>query len=772
MIDRKTLALFRERYKSLTTDGRGDDRSLSTRTLTLGMVVNTDDPMEEGRLQIFCPALNDNPKKIQHLPWAAYVTPFGGSIKNSSFTRGTGDGTATSEGAVHYGFWGVPELGAHVLVGCIDGDPRRRFWIGCIPEHQETHTLFTGRFDWSSGDGSPDGPLTSDKEPIQPLYDNLTKAFLDRKAREWKTRGADYQPMSVAKDGNGSPSKNKGSDYLDDTYDEISAGEDDAWVKDVLGSHGYDWTSFKNAGPFKSSKVFGFSTPGFHSLSMDDRPFNLRTKLRSATGHMILMDDTNERIYIMTNKGNNWIEMDSNGNVDIFSERRVSINSTSDINLTSAGSIRMHAGESIHMYAGHNDSTGDTGDEPLLTEPPIKGEIRIQSGTDLHMTGRNIRQKTIENNYLEVGLTDYAFIGDSLVHTVRNDINLGTIDGDYILTSAKNIFSTAIADIKSYAEGKISFGAYEDAEMQSFSGALSFSSDSAVKMKSMNSDIDMQAGTVSGSGGVKMFTPKSQHLIGDDGIHSMSSADITHTTGGEVCQTSQPGFTVSSNTAANPLLAGSGGLGNMVKINQSNISVDAQLGDVIHKTAATAHSYTALSTQVDTLTAGVNTLSYQTSSIAQAVEASISALGGSVSMPISFDLGCLTSKLFALMPPELLNAYATLEDLNAALQAAGYAVTTLENLWNTLHNQNILDALGLPTINTSINFSIGPCLPGTPLFSGTITPNIPFVQESQNLRALVDSIFKSGAPLGSAPALTPLSLDSPCPTIISPPRVG
>lgn len=339
MIDSNTLALFKARVKALSIDGKGDDFGSVATGLTLGLVVSTDDPLEMGRLQVYCPALNDNPKKIYHLPWAAYVTPFGGSINNPNYTRGTGDGKPTSTGAIHYGFWGVPELGAHVLVGCIDGDPRRRFWLGCVPEHQETHTQFHGRFDWSSRDGTPDGPLTSDKKPIQPIYDNMTSAFVDRKSREWKSRGADYQPMANSKDGNGAPSNVRGEDYLDETYEQMSAHEKDKWVRENLGAHGYDWSGFKDAGAFKSSRVFGFSTPGFHSLSMDDRPFNSRTKLRSSTGHMVLLDDTNERIYIMTNKGNNWVEMDSNGNIDVYSERRVSISAGKDINLSTGGTF-------------------------------------------------------------------------------------------------------------------------------------------------------------------------------------------------------------------------------------------------------------------------------------------------------------------------------------------------------------------------------------------------------------------------------------------------
>lgn len=521
MIDSKTLSLFRERYRAFSLDGKGDDYSASTGSLTVGIVVNTDDPLENGRLQVFCPALNDNPKKIQHLPWAAYVMPFGGSINNPSYTRGTGDGDATSEGAVHYGFWGVPELGSHVLVGCIDGDPRRRFWAGSIPEHQETHTLFNGRHDWASKNGTPDGPLTSSKKPIQPIYDNWTKAFIDRKSREWKSRGADYQATSNPKDGNGAPSVVRGEDYLDETYEQMSRHEKDKWVREVLGGHGYDWSGFKGAGAFKASRVFGFSTPGFHSLSMDDRPFNLRTKIRSATGHMILLDDTNERIYLMTNKGNNWVEMDSNGNIDVYSERRVSISAAKDVNISAGGTFRVHAEQGMHFYSGHNDV--GTQRTPL-GGPLLGGEIRFQTETDFHVLANNIRNKSIQNTYNEVGINRYDMIGDSSFLDVKNDINIRTLVGDYVMSIAGNYFETVQKDSKRLSMGKTAITSQGDAELFSFDGSLAIGSKNDTTVKSASGNVDIEAmGQTSDSGSVRINSPRSQMTVGDDGISGLTS---------------------------------------------------------------------------------------------------------------------------------------------------------------------------------------------------------------------------------------------------------
>lgn len=405
-------------FDELFDIGKDGDKNLQACvSLTVGVVVDTDDPLQVERLRIFCPSLNDDPEKLQHLPWAAHVTPFGGVIDNSCFTRGSDPSNCTTNGAVHYGFAGAPEQGAHALVGCIDGDPRRRFWLGCFLVNQQTHTMFTGRFKWSGFNGTPDGPFSSTNEPIQPLYANLSKMFPDRTAREWKTRGADYQPMAVNQDVGQIPNPNS-TDALDEQYNQISVAEPDAWVKDILGAHGYDWTSFKNLGSFFAPKVYGMSTPGGHSIHFDDRPFNCRAKIRTVGGHMILLDDTNERIYITTAKGNNYIEMDLAGNIDVFSASRVSVHAAKDINFSTEGSFRVKATEGIYMYAGDNVET------PLGNTVPVPGQIRLHATDDFHiLSDMNIRVTSIEDMFLQ-SMQDIDVSSINWMQSATDDFNL------------------------------------------------------------------------------------------------------------------------------------------------------------------------------------------------------------------------------------------------------------------------------------------------------------------------------------------------------------
>ena len=826
----------------LKSYGTGANYTSGFLGMTLGVVVDGDDPLQMGRLKVFCPTLGDDPKVLGHIPWSIYISPFAGTINNNTYTRGAGadanatipstaitaglsdtkDGAenaavtpsttptttptpSTSTGSISYGFYAIPEMGSHVLVGCIDGDHRRRFWIGCAQSHQENNTLLTGRWKWKD-DGTVDGPLSSSGDPIQPAYDNLSNSFGgNKKSPEWKSRIAEYQPIAIRSDYKQLPnSKITESDQINA---DIIATETDEWIKDALGAHGYDWTGFKSLGAYLSSRVFGFSTPGNNSLLMDDRPFNNRIRLRTTTGHQILLDDTNERIYISTNKGNSWVEMDSNGNIDMYSATRVSIACGSDMNFTSEGTIRMYASESIHMYAGHDYDTsviapgttstptptpglpamGDSLSAPLdaLTtpsgddygstsigdpsQPPVKGEIRIHASTDFHTVSNNSRHKTLENSYQETGMNHYHSVGDSHVITAQNDMNASTIIGDHIVTSGNNIHSTSTNDTKHYAKGKTSIGSYQNAEVLSLNGETSVSGMNTVKIKSASSHVDLQASAVSGTGSVKLSASNSQTTIGPDGITHSSTGAIISSSGTEVTHQSAPGYSGDISTTPQPsnmdsLMFGIGLTWNIHSVTTADIKINAALGDIIQKTAILGHSYNALSTKVSDLVTGLDLTTYQLNLVSVATSTAISALSGSFSIPFSFNLGCLEASLFGSLPSALTSVFATLGALNAALVALGHAATTIEGLAGLLNgNISLLGLLGLPTSISLADFGISTCIPALPMFGGSIASSPPGVQTIEQLRSLVHGIYQAGAPRGTPPPLTPFDFTFTCP---------
>lgn len=480
MLDAKTLMQI---VNSQLDVGKA---TLSKDSITMGVVVDGDDPLQSGRLRVFCPNLNDDPKKLHHIPWAVCASPFAGTVSNGEFTRGAGKGSEKTSGAVSYGFWGVPEQGAIVLVTCVDGDERRRAWLGCVQTHQEMHTLFHGRYDWK--DGGPDGPLSSDKSPINPQYENAQKAFEgDTESPEWKSRQAEYQ-AAANPESEGAIAEGLES-YLDQEYPDISKEEKDEWVKEILGAHGYDWSSNKALGAFLQSKVYGFSTPGFHAFSMDDRAYNNRVKIRSSTGHQMLFDDTNERIYIATNEGKNWIEFDSNGNIDIYSDKRISVNAKDDINFSTDKTFRVKAKEGIYMYSGDTEEQ-----ESLDDDKPEVGEIRFHSTADTHLfSEKNFRTLVKEDWLSEIGGKNCLSIAETMNIQVEEGIDMIVNDGDYQLAVNGNYNHHAAIDTSIFSGNDNKIQAVNDSEVFSYTGKMDIGSQLEMSVKSYEQSITVEA---------------------------------------------------------------------------------------------------------------------------------------------------------------------------------------------------------------------------------------------------------------------------------------
>lgn len=362
------------------------DTQTTFNKITVGTVVDTDDPQQNGRVRVVCLALNDYfTDDVENIPWASYASPLGGTFQNG--VRGPNDDVTT--GSTSYGMWGVPKIGAQVLVACIDGNPLFRVWLGCLYESFTPHTMPHGRYVHTEAK-SPEGPVSSANAPIQPLYDNLTKAFTSRSHNyEWRTRAADRMVSAV----NNDVVHLTQSPRPDD--EQFVLVEEDGNVESITQGYqptstgiGDDTTAHLFEG-IKDSHIYSWTTPGFHSISMDDSGTNCRMRFRTSSGHQIIMDDTNERVYINTAEGNNWIELDQNGNIDIFSSRRISIHAEKDINFASDQSIRFHAAKGIHMYSGAEIALHAMTDISARAESDMAlrsyADLYIQSGADLNI---------------------------------------------------------------------------------------------------------------------------------------------------------------------------------------------------------------------------------------------------------------------------------------------------------------------------------------------------------------------------------------------------
>lgn len=412
--------------------------------LAIGYVVDVDDPQQTGRVRACCPFLGDDPDPttmtVTNIPWARMGTPLAGVMPQGY--RGV-DGKVTAE--VSYGFMGIPKVGTEVLVAVAEDDPSLRVIVACLHHQSGTTAMPHGRY--QSTGSFPDGPLALDGSQIQPLYDNYTTMFSGpyataRSSFEWMSRGADYTYSAgrgVAKNPRQTTDDNEDVtlSYPDGRTIQYTQG----YATDRVG----DQPNVANDPDRKyDPQTYGLTSPGFHSLSMDDRVENCRIRLRTTTGHQVILDDTNERIYISTFKGKNWVEMDAAGTIDIHSDTRINIHASKDINMTSEETIRLTSAN-IHLRASNEIRTFSYGDTHVVSNANIRAQsisaVMVETGTTFSVLATGDAKITSSANVHVLAATTSYVTGNSSVEILSSGNVLGT--GAQVLMNSGTAASSA-----------------------------------------------------------------------------------------------------------------------------------------------------------------------------------------------------------------------------------------------------------------------------------------------------------------------------------------
>lgn len=293
---------------------RSLDDSTYLNSIFEGVVKATDDPQQMGRLRVWIPALDGEKFSVETLPWADYASPFGGITKDFPIGKEKED----VKGYRAYGFWAIPKIGSKVYIFLLNGNKNRRIYFAAGFAHHLNRSLPRGRN--TDPTTNQFGPQTDDYNLIEPIVKNLNMQFGGNiSADEAKTRGSYERQVAQAKtdkdgsEGYGkSPGKGQGFDYLD-------------------------------------SQVYCMTTPGGHTVLMSDNADHCRTRIVTTSGHQIILDDSNERIYVSTAEGRNYIEMDQDGHIHVYSQKHISFRAEGDINLAADGNINIEAHKGINI---------------------------------------------------------------------------------------------------------------------------------------------------------------------------------------------------------------------------------------------------------------------------------------------------------------------------------------------------------------------------------------------------------------------------------------
>jgi putative chitinase len=338
----------------------------------LAEVTNHLDPVYMGRLEVALIKNIPSSTKDQGETFVvSYLSPFAG---NTSVRYEGTNSSDFNDVQKSYGFWMIPpDVGATVMVIFIDGDPNQGYFFGCVQDVYQNHMT----------------PGIAASKQV---------AMTDEQRRKY---GTDYLPVAEF---------HKKSRKLDNPNPERFAKPIHPFADRLLQQgllldtvRGVTSSSARREVP---SGVFGISTPGplddspgakrgkigyegntqapvsrlgGTTFVMDDGDVNGQNelvRLRTRTGHQILMHNSQDLIYIANSKGTAWIEMTSNGKIDIYAADSVSIHSEQDFNFRADRDINFEAGRNINVRAGKNMETNIVGYNYLIVDGDQKISVR------------------------------------------------------------------------------------------------------------------------------------------------------------------------------------------------------------------------------------------------------------------------------------------------------------------------------------------------------------------------------------------------------------
>lgn len=138
---------------------------------------------------------------------------------------------------------------------------------------------------------------------------------------------------------------------------------------------------------------------------------NELVRIRTRTGHQILLHNSSDLIYIGNSKGTAWVELTSNGKIDVYAEDSISIHSEQDINMRADRDFNIEAGRNFRL-AAYSGIQMEATDRFYLT---CDNEGKINIANNLQITaGAEIRTKSGDTTSMIAGVDFRAEAGTNL----------------------------------------------------------------------------------------------------------------------------------------------------------------------------------------------------------------------------------------------------------------------------------------------------------------------------------------------------------------------
>jgi hypothetical protein len=354
--------------------------------------------------------VGSDPRAASQLRKVQYLSPFMGSTALEFSSKEDDYGNAQKS----YGMWMVPpDVGTTVMVVFVQGDPKRGFWIGCVQDNfinfmtpGYAATTFTndenvegdkkgrlGRIPVAEYNKIAQDQIGDDttliKKSRHPFTDILEKQGLllddirgitsSSARREWPSAVFGISTPGPIDKQSGAPKGKLGKKETETT----------AFVSRLGGS---SFVMDDGDDKFLRKTKASDGPPEYASIEEGEDgevaiPHNELIRLRTRTGHQILLHNSEDLIYIGNARGTSWIELSSDGKIDIYAEDSISVHTKQDFNFYADRDMNIEVGRNFNLKVAERHQTEIGKDKILMvTENTF---TKIDGNYDATVAGNN-----------------------------------------------------------------------------------------------------------------------------------------------------------------------------------------------------------------------------------------------------------------------------------------------------------------------------------------------------------------------------------------------
>lgn len=377
----------------------------------LATVVGHQDPTYMGILEVEILRPTGNTSEETSIAQVKYMSPFYG-VTSASHLGQNNDYSSTQKS---YGWWAVPpDVGTTVIVIFIDGDPRRGFWLGCVADEgmnfmvpglaatqkviEDPKADKAGRLGRvpvaeynKKVNDLKDPDVTQLLKPKHPLADVLDKqGLLFDDIRGITTSSARREVPSMVFGISTPGPVDKRANAPRGRIGKQEWKVDNAFVGRLGGS-----TFVMDDGDSRvlRKKTASEGPPEYASLEDGETdgnveiPHNELIRFRTRTGHQILLHNSEDLIYITNARGTAWIELSSDGKIDVYAKDSISIRTENDLNFYANRDVNIEAKRNVNIKAAERFQSEAGKDYKLVVTG--NGFITTKGAFHVNTTGNN-----------------------------------------------------------------------------------------------------------------------------------------------------------------------------------------------------------------------------------------------------------------------------------------------------------------------------------------------------------------------------------------------